>query len=124
MSNFVVCCHPACLSVWWFGYLSRPALPRFLTLAVAVLAATLPSSNHTIHREGHCCSNRPKAIPSLKPFHPSSHPAPRISCRVEEGKVTYMQFMEDTFGMAATFEKAGVKEYEVNEEREFEIGVD
>jgi hypothetical protein len=38
--------------------------------------------------------------------------------------VTYMQFMEDTFGTAATFEKAGVKEYEVNEEREFEIGVD
>jgi hypothetical protein len=35
-----------------------------------------------------------------------------------------MQFMEDTFGTAATFEKAGVKEYEVNEEREFEIGVD
>lgn len=35
-----------------------------------------------------------------------------------------MQFMEHTFGTAATFEKAGVKECEINEGREFEIGVD
>ncbi|KAJ9616934.1 hypothetical protein H2200_000654 [Cladophialophora chaetospira] len=36
-----------------------------------------------------------------------------IHCKVEAGQVTYMLFMEDTFGTGATFEKAGEKTYEV-----------
>ncbi len=35
-----------------------------------------------------------------------------IWCKLNaEGKVTYMRFMEDTFGTASTFEKSGMKIY-------------
>jgi uncharacterized protein len=44
-----------------------------------------------------------------------------IHCKVEGGRVVYMQFMEDTFGTGATFEKGGSKTYEVEEGVEFEL---
>lgn len=40
---------------------------------------------------------------------------------VKDGLVTYMQFMEDTFGTGATFAKGGSTKYEVDEGREFDI---
>lgn len=46
-----------------------------------------------------------------------------IWCKVNgEGKVTYMQFMEDTLGTTDTFKKSGKKEYLVfHKNGEFEV---
>lgn len=46
-----------------------------------------------------------------------------IWCKVnEDGKVTYMQFMEDTLGSTDSFKKGGQKQYVVFEEKgEIEI---
>jgi len=44
-----------------------------------------------------------------------------IHCKVEGGKVTYMLFMEDSFGTGATFEKSGEKTYEVEAGKEFQM---
>ena len=41
----------------------------------------------------------------------------------EKGQVVQMQFMEDTFGTGATFEKEGSKTYEVEKGKDFVIGL-
>jgi len=40
-----------------------------------------------------------------------------IWCKVNGGKVTYMQFMEDTLGTTDSFKKDGKKQYVVFEEK-------
>lgn len=40
-----------------------------------------------------------------------------IWCKIVGGKVTYMQFMEDTLGTTDTFKKGGKKQYVVFEEK-------
>ena len=40
-----------------------------------------------------------------------------IWCRVNGGKVTYMQFMEDTLGSTDSFKTSGTKKYVVFEEK-------
>ncbi|ETI24753.1 hypothetical protein G647_04123 [Cladophialophora carrionii CBS 160.54] len=44
-----------------------------------------------------------------------------IHCKVEDGQVVYMLFMEDTFGTGATFEKSGEKTYEVEPGKSFSL---
>ncbi|KAJ3496952.1 hypothetical protein NLG97_g2273 [Lecanicillium saksenae] len=44
-----------------------------------------------------------------------------IRAEVVDGKVVYMQFMEDTLGTAATFARGGTVRYEVEEGKPFDI---
>jgi len=44
-----------------------------------------------------------------------------VHAKVQDGKVVYMLFMEDTFGTGATFAKDGKMTYEVEKGKEFEI---
>ena len=41
-----------------------------------------------------------------------------IFARVEDGRITYMQFMEDTFGTAATFQSSGSATYRADPDGE------
>lgn len=47
-----------------------------------------------------------------------------IRAEVQDGKVTYMQFMEDTLGTATTFARHGKTTYEVEQGKPFDIVID